>query len=67
MKYTFTSLTHIDFESKEVLEAFIETLPLNSIQKKNILEGVQVSDSLDESTFPGTSNMVHNFKITEKK
>lgn len=67
MKLVFTSLTTIEFDNKEVFESFIQTLPLNSIQKKNIIEGQEVTDKLDESTFPGTSHMVHKFKVTEEQ
>jgi len=67
MGYVFTSHTTIEFQDKDILEAFVKSLPLNSIQKKNIMEGEEIADRLDESGFPGAENMVHKFKITETK
>lgn len=67
MKHIFTSITTIEFEDEKILEAFVQTLPLSPAKKKNILDGKQVTDSLDESGFPGAGNMVHKFNITEKE
>ena len=64
---TFTSVTTVEFESEEDLEAMVRTLPLQPYEIVALLDGDEVTDEEDESVAPGAGKVVHKFKITGKE
>ena len=61
---TFTSVTTVEFESLEDLEAMVKTLPLQPYEINALLDGDEVIDDTDESAATGSGKIVHKFKIT---
>lgn len=64
--YIFHSNTTVEFENKDVLEAFVKALPLDPKDHKRIMEGELFTDTEDQSSFPGAGKTVHAFVIDEE-
>lgn len=64
---TFTSVTTIEFESEEDLEAMVRQLPLEPYEIVALLDGDEVVDENDVSDATGSGKIVHKFKVTGKE
>jgi hypothetical protein len=64
---TFTSVSTIEFESEEDLEAMVRKLPLQPWEINALLDGDEITDENDESEATGAGKVVHKFKITGKE
>lgn len=63
----FHSITTVEFESEEDLENMVRTLPLQTYEINDLLDGDEVVDDQDESDATGSGKVVHKFKITGKE
>lgn len=61
---TFKSVTTVEFESEEDLEAFVRQMPWEPHQVISLIdERKPVVDTTDKVDFPGAGKTVHTFTV----
>ncbi len=63
MPLIFSSVTTIEFASREDLEVFVETMPLDSEKIRDLLLGETIIDDQDQAQVTGAGKTVHKFSI----